>query len=126
MMDDAKQAQQKRKEDGGPASLSMAIAEKSALHACYMPFIKDGGIFVPTTDKFSLHDEVVLHLRLVEDGKKLLIPGRVIWISPGVGQRGTSPGIGLQFTGEHRLRVKQFIEDILGDVGKQPATNPAY
>lgn len=125
-MDDAKQAQQKRKEDGGPASLSMAIAEKSALHACYMPFIKDGGIFVPTTDKFSLHDEVVLHLRLVEDGKKLLIPGRVIWISPGVGQRGTSPGIGLQFTGEHRLRVKQFIEDILGDVGKQPATNPAY
>lgn len=125
-MDDAKQAQQKRKEDGGPASLSMAIAERSALHACYMPFIKDGGIFVPTTDKFSLHDEVVLHLRLVEDGKKVLIPGRVIWISPGVGQRGTSPGIGLQFTGEHRLRVKQFIEDILGDVGKQPATNPAY
>lgn len=65
-----------------PVSLSMAIVEKSALQACYMPFIKDGGLFVPTTDKFSLHDEVVLHLRLVEDGKKLLIPGRVVWISP--------------------------------------------
>ena len=118
--------QVKKKEDGSPASLSMAIAEKSALHACYMPFIKDGGIFVPTTDKFALHDEIILHLRLVEDGKKLLIPGRVVWISPGVGQRGNSPGVGLQFTGEHRFRVKQFIEDLLGDMTKQAPLNPAY
>lgn len=126
-MDEASQAQQKSKEEGKPpTSLSMAIAEKSALHACYMPFIKDGGIFVPTTDKFSLHDEVTLHLRLVEESKKLVIPGRVVWISPGVGQRGTSPGIGLQFTGDHRFRVKQFIEEILGDLAKQAATNPSY
>ncbi|MGB5598973.1 PilZ domain-containing protein [Thiothrix litoralis] len=125
-MDDTQQIQQKRKEDSGPASLSMAIAEKSALHACYMPFIKDGGMFVPTTDKFTLHDDIILHLRLVEDGKKLLIPGRVVWIAPGVGQRGTSPGIGLQFTGEHRFRVKQFIEEMLGDLLKQPSANPAY
>ncbi|MEB4590355.1 PilZ domain-containing protein [Candidatus Thiothrix sp. Deng01] len=118
--------QHKSKEEGKPASLSMAIAEKSALHACYMPFIKDGGVFVPTTEKFTLHDEVILHLRLVEDGKKLLIPGRVVWISPGVGHRGTSPGVGLQFTGEQRLRVKQFIEEILGDLAKQPAANPSY
>ena len=118
--------QVKKKEDGSPASLSMAIAEKAALHACYMPFIKDGGIFVPTTDKFALHDEIILHLRLVEDGKKLLIPGRVVWISPGVGQRGNSPGVGLQFTGEHRFRVKQFIEDLLGDMTKQAPLTPAY
>ncbi len=118
--------QVKKKEDGSPASLSMAIAEKSALHACYMPFIKDGGIFVPTTDKFALHDEIILHLRLVEDGKKLLIPGRVVWISPGVGQRGNSPGVGLQFTGEHRFRVKQFIEDLLGEMTKQAPLTPAY
>lgn len=125
-MDESVRASQKNKEEGKPVSLSMAIAEKSALHACYMPFIKDGGIFVPTTDKFGLHDEVMLHLRLVEEGKKLVIPGRVVWISPGVGQRGTSPGVGLQFTGEHRIRVKQFIEDVLGELVKQTATNPSY
>ncbi|WP_051543471.1 PilZ domain-containing protein [Thiothrix lacustris] len=126
MEDTNKQAQDKRKKDSGPASLSMAITEKSALHACYMPFIKDGGLFVPTTEKFMLHDDIILHLRLVEDGKKLLIPGRVVWIASGVGQRGTSPGIGLQFTGEHRIRVKQFIEEMLGDTLNQPAANPAY
>lgn len=107
-------------------SISVAIADKSALHASYMPFIKDGGIFVPTTQRFGLHDEVILQLRLVEEGKKLLIPGRVIWISTGMGHRGTSPGIGLQFTGEHRARIKQFLEEILGELVKQPALNTAY
>ncbi len=106
--------------------LSMAISDKAALHACYMPFIKDGAIFVPTTERFGLHHDVVLQLRLVEEGKKLVISGRVIWISTGMGQRGTSPGVGLQFTGEHRLRVKQFIEEVLGDLLKQPPNNPAY
>ncbi|MEN9500768.1 MAG: hypothetical protein RI964_53 [Pseudomonadota bacterium] len=106
--------------------LSMAISDKAALHACYMPFIKDGGIFVPTTERFGLHHEVVLQLRLVEEGKKLVISGRVVWISTGMGQRGTSPGVGLQFVGDHRLRVKQFIEEVLGDLLKQPPNNPAY
>ncbi len=125
-MDETHQVHHKSKEEGSSTSLSMAIAEKSALHACYMPFIKDGGLFVPTTEKFTLHQDVVLHLRLVEDGKKLLIPGRVVWISPGVGQRGTSPGVGLQFTGEHRFRVKQFIEETLGELVKQAPANPSY
>ena len=106
--------------------LSMAISDKAALYACYMPFIKDGGIFVPTTERFGLHHEVVLQLRLVEESKKLVISGRVVWISTGMGQRGTSPGVGLQFTGDHRLRVKQFIEEVLGDLLKQPPNNPAY
>lgn len=110
-----------------PVTLSMAISEKSALHNCYMPFIKDGGIFVPTTDKFSLHDEITLTLRLVEEGKKVLISGRVVWISPGMGQqRGSNPGVGLQFIGEHRLRIKQYLESILGDALKTPAENSSY
>jgi type IV pilus assembly protein PilZ len=107
-------------------SLSMAIGDKAALHASYMPFIKGGGLFVPTTEHFSLHDEVILHLRLVEEGKKLLISGRVVWISSGIGQRGVSPGVGLQFTGDHRFRVKQFMETMLGDLLKQPVVNSAY
>ena len=32
-----------------PAVLSLAIKEKAALYAAYMPYLKHGGIFVPTT-----------------------------------------------------------------------------
>lgn len=108
-------------------TLMMALNDRVELHACYMPFIKDGGLFIPTDLPMKLHDEVILQLRLVDQSKKLLISGRVVWLSPGAGRRkGTRAGIGLQFTGEHRLRVKQFIEDILGDLLKQPAAHPAY
>ena len=31
-----------------PSVLSLNISSKSALYAAYMPFIKNGGIFVPT------------------------------------------------------------------------------
>ena len=31
-----------------PSVLSLAIKEKSALYAAYMPFLVNGGIFVPT------------------------------------------------------------------------------
>ena len=113
-------------ESSAAGTLSMAINDKTALHACYMPFIKDGGIFVPTNEHFELHKNIVLQLRLVEEGKKLLISGRVVWISTGMGQRSTSPGVGLQFTGDHRFRVRQFLEGILGDLAKEPSSNPAY
>jgi type IV pilus assembly protein PilZ len=50
----------------------------------------------------------------------------VVWLAPSQGQRQTEPGIGLQFTGEHRHKVKQFIEDVLGDLVKQTPAQTAY
>ncbi|HYD33587.1 MAG TPA: pilus assembly protein PilZ, partial [Methylophilaceae bacterium] len=31
-----------------PGVLSLAIKEKAALYAAYMPFVKGGGLFIPT------------------------------------------------------------------------------
>ncbi len=108
------------------ASLTLTVADLQSLHSSYMPFIKEGGIFVPTTQPFELHDEVVLQLRLVEESKKLTIAGRVVWLSSGMGHRGTKPGVGIQFMGENRTRIRQFIEELLGELLKQPPANPAY
>lgn len=107
-------------------SLTLTVADLQSLHSSYMPFIKEGGIFVPTAQHFELHDEVVLQLRLVHENKKLTIAGRVVWLSSGMGHRGTKPGVGVQFMGENRTRIRQFIEELLGDLLKSPSTNPAY
>lgn len=97
-----------------PAVLSLAIREKAALYAAYMPYLKNGGIFVPTNKPYQLGDEVYLILTLMDDPTKLPIAGRVVWISPaGGGQR--QPGIGVHFPGDesgHAARSR--IEDILG------------
>ena len=42
--------------------LSLTIKDKGALYAAYMPFIKNGGIFVPTTREYKLGDEIFMLL----------------------------------------------------------------
>lgn len=115
-----------RVEDNAKRTLLLTLPDKHSLQAAYMPFIKNGGIFVPTHERFSLHDEVVLQLYLTGENKRLLIPGRVVWITGGKTQRGTPPGIGLQFIGKQQDRIHQFLRDVMGNLAKQPAQNTTY
>ncbi len=97
-----------------PGVLSLAIKEKAALYAAYMPYIKGGGLFIPTNKAFKMGEEVFMLLSLVDDPVKLKVVGKVIWISPApINNR--PQGIGVQFSekdGGHE--VKNKIESILG------------
>jgi type IV pilus assembly protein PilZ len=99
---------------GRPSVLSLAIKEKAALYAAYMPYLRNGGIFVPTNKPYQLGDEVYLILTLMDDPTKLPIAGKVIWVSPaGGGSR--QPGIGVHFPAdEGGLNARKRIEDVLG------------
>src|ERR1700752_1105868 len=79
-----------------PAVLSLAIKEKAALYAAYMPYLKNGGIFVPTTRVYQLGDEASLILTLMDDPTKMPVVGKVIWASP-AGGGARQPGIGVHF-----------------------------
>ena len=65
-----------------PSVLSLVIKEKAALYAAYMPFFKNGGIFVPTNKNYQLGDEIYLILSLINDPNKYPIAGKVAWITP--------------------------------------------
>jgi type IV pilus assembly protein PilZ len=77
--------------------LSLAIKDKGALYNAYMPFIKGGGIFVPTTKRYSIGDEVFILLTLLDDKERLPVAGRVCWITPQGAQGNRTAGIGVQF-----------------------------
>lgn len=77
--------------------LSLAIKDKGALYNAYMPFVKGGGLFVPTAKRYSLGDEVFILLTLMEDKDRLPIPGKVIWVTPPGAQGNRTAGIGVQF-----------------------------
>ena len=77
--------------------LSLAIKDKAQLYGAYMPFVKGGGIFIPTTKRYSLGDEVFLLLSLLEDKDRLPVAGKVVWITPGGAQGNRTAGIGVQF-----------------------------
>jgi type IV pilus assembly protein PilZ len=76
--------------------LSLSIPDRKALYKAYMPFVRGGGLFVPSSKKFQLGDEVFLLLTVMEFEERLPIPGKVVWITPqGAGNR--KAGIGVQF-----------------------------
>ena len=96
--------------------IQLIINNKQELHAHYMPFIESGAIFVPTTDDYALGDIAAVHVLLKEVGKKIPIQGKVAWITPSTGQQGIQAGIGIQFSGANAVKIKQFIEKMLGSL----------
>ncbi|PUA18498.1 PilZ domain-containing protein [Glaciimonas sp. PCH181] len=98
-----------------PTVLSLAIKEKSALYAAYMPFLTNGGIFVPTSKAYLVGDEIYLILSLMEDPAKYPIAGKVAWITPSGANNNRAQGIGVHFPDdESGLRLRTRIEEILG------------
>ncbi|MDB5839950.1 MAG: pilus assembly protein PilZ [Herminiimonas sp.] len=108
-----------------PSVLSLAVKEKASLYAAYMPFLINGGIFVPTNKPYKIGDEIYLILSLMDDSSKYPIAGKVAWVTPAGANNNKAQGIGVHFPGdESGQRVKQRIEEILGAaIGSSRATH---
>ena len=108
-----------------PGVLSLSIKEKPALYAAYMPFVKGGGIFIPTAKSYRLGDEVFMLLTLMDDPNKLPVAGKVAWITPAEAQGNKSQGIGVQFSdNESGIAARNKIEGLLG--GNLTSTRPTH
>jgi type IV pilus assembly protein PilZ len=98
-----------------PGVLSLNIRERTALYAAYMPWVKGGGIFIPTNRPYQIGDEVFMLLSLMDDPAKIAVQGKVVWITPEGVQGNRSQGIGVQFTNDETgLAARNKIEGILG------------
>ena len=98
-----------------PAVLSLNIKEKAALYAAYMPYLKTGGIFVPTQKPYNLGDDVYIILTILDDPTKIPVAGKVVWISPTGGGAAKNPGIGVSFPADETgANARKRIEDALG------------
>ena len=82
---------------GRQGILSLAVKDKAALYNAYMPFVKGGGIFVPTPKRYFLGDEVFLLLTLLDEKDRLPVAGKVVWVTPTGAQGARAAGIGVQF-----------------------------
>lgn len=83
------------------------------LHSSYMPFIKGGGIFIPTEKSFELGDEVFLLLTVMEDPERFAITGKVVWINYRTTPGGRQMGVGIQFSGAEGASLQKKIEALL-------------
>ena len=94
-------------------TLSLTIKDRAVLYAAYMPFIQNGGLFVPTNKQYGLGDEVFILLSLMDEAEKIPITGQVVWITPKGAQGNRQAGIGVQFS-EQDFAAATKIEEHLG------------
>jgi type IV pilus assembly protein PilZ len=98
--------------------LSLKIKDENALYIAYMPFLKGGGLFAPTAQRYNLGDEVVLLVTLIDESERLSVAGKVAWITPVGAQGNRTAGIGVQFNdssdGEAaRSRIENILAGML-------------
>ncbi|OOZ39019.1 pilus assembly protein PilZ [Solemya pervernicosa gill symbiont] len=93
--------------------LSLTIKDKSALYAAYMPFVTNGGLFIPTNKSYDVGDEVFMLLTLMDETEKLPIAGKIVWITPKGAQGNRAAGVGVQFSDQDGGAARNKIETYL-------------
>ncbi len=105
-----------------PGLLTLTIKDKSALYLAYMPFIRNGGLFIPTNSPYQLGDEVFMLLNLMGEEEKIPVAGHVVWLTPKGAQGKRAAGIGVQFSeqdnGATRHKIDNYLAGALG--GEKP------
>jgi len=95
--------------------MQLAIKEKAALYAAYIPLFAEGGIFVPTQRDYRLGDDVYVLLTLPDDPQRYPVAGRVAWVTPERASGNRTQGVGIKFPKDEKsAQLKAKIEQILG------------
>jgi type IV pilus assembly protein PilZ len=98
-----------------PSVIQLAIKEKAALYAAYIPLFADGGVFIPTARDYKLGDDVYVLLSLPDDPQRYPVAGKVAWVTPPRAAANRTQGVGVRFPSDEKSRMlKLKIEEILG------------
>jgi type IV pilus assembly protein PilZ len=98
-----------------PSVIQLAIKEKAALYAAYIPLFSDGGVFIPTTRDYKLGDDVYVLLSLPDDPQRYPVAGKVAWVTPPRASSNRTQGVGVRFPADDKSKLlKVKIEEILG------------
>ena len=98
-----------------PSVVQLAIKEKAALYAAYIPLFKEGGLFIPTEREYKLGADVYVLLTLPDDTQRYPVAGKVAWVTPARAAGNRTQGVGVRFPNDDKSRaLKLKIEEILG------------
>ncbi len=98
-----------------PSVIQLAIKEKAALYAAYIPLFKEGGVFIPSARDYKLGDDIYVLLTLPDDTQRYPVAGKVAWVTPARAAGHRTQGVGVRFPADEKSRLLKIkIEEILG------------
>ena len=102
--------------------ITLNLKDRDALYASYMPFLNEGGLFIPTERPYEIGDELIIQLQLPNEPDELQVRGRVVWLSPR-STSGRPAGVGIHF-GDKSLAARRKVETLLAPLMK--SGRPTY
>ena len=108
-----------------PGVFTLVIRSKAALYAAWIPLLKGGGIFLPSTRSHSLGEEVLILLTLLGDPNKIPLQGVVAWINPAHSTGNRPQGIGVQLLDSEAGReLRKKVDGLLA--GALQSSRPTH
>ena len=108
-----------------PGVFTLVIRSKASLYAAWIPLLKGGGIFLPSTRSHTLGEEVLILLSLLDDPNKIPLHGAVAWINPAHGTGNRPQGIGVQLHDSEASReLRKRVEGLLA--GALQSSRPTH
>lgn len=95
------------------SSLLVDFVSEKELYLAYMPFLKNGGIFIRTSETFEMGAEIVLDITLPDSLESSEVKGVVCWQTPAGSQSGSPAGVGVSFE-EDPDNIRHQIEKVIG------------
>ena len=103
--------------------LSLGFSDVKELYRSYMPFLKNGGLFVRTSRQYKMGQSLALNVTLPDALETIVVSGKVAWITPHGSQSSSPAGIGVGFI-DDKAQLGTRIEKLLG--GLQNSAEATY
>ncbi|MGK0673408.1 MAG: PilZ domain-containing protein [Halothiobacillaceae bacterium] len=100
------------------------IPDKATLYASFMPFLKNGGLFLPGQNQLRMGQEIFLVLSLMNDPERIRVAAKVVWVTPPGAQGNRPAGVGVQFLEADQGLTRAKIENYL--TGMLKSEQPTY
>jgi len=92
--------------------INIEFKSEHDLYVAYMPFLKEGGLFIRTGESYEIGSKIELNVLLPDSLEPSLIVGNVCWLTPLAAQNGTPVGIGVSFVDDPE-KIRHQIEQVI-------------
>ncbi len=92
--------------------ITLDFPDLKELYRSYMPFLKQGGLFVRTNRQYRIGQSLALSVILPDGLEGISVSGKVAWITPQGAQNSSPAGIGVAFI-DDKQNLRDKIEKLL-------------
>lgn len=102
-------------ETGKSSVIPVRFKNLDQLYKSYMPFLRNGGLFIPTRRRYLMGQEIMIVVQLPEEDHSLSVAGIVSWVNTENATGHKKQGIGVEFADGNGISLRAKIDALLSD-----------